>query len=66
MRLIWTSNGAYRRVAYDTEAGLESAIVEVQRELFGAGRIYLDIKKKIGAKGGLRNIPDGYMLDLGG
>jgi hypothetical protein len=28
--------------------------------------IYLDIKKKIGAKGGLRNIPDGYLLDLSG
>src|SRR5436190_14604770 len=27
-------------------------------------RMYLDVKKKIGIKGGLTNIPDGYLLDL--
>src|SRR5690349_12114957 len=26
--------------------------------------MYLDVKKKIGVKGGLTNIPDGYLLDL--
>jgi hypothetical protein len=28
-------------------------------QLFGSNRIYLSVKKKIGAKGGLRNISDG-------
>jgi hypothetical protein len=32
--------------------------------LFGKSRIYLDVKKLIGAKGGTRNIPDGYLIDL--
>ncbi|HTU46843.1 MAG TPA: hypothetical protein VMF91_17385, partial [Bryobacteraceae bacterium] len=64
--MIWSKNGAYRRVPYDSEADLEKSIREVEGELFGANRIYLDIKKKIGAKGKLRNIPDGYLIDLSG
>ena len=37
----------------ESEADLEVAILEVQRELFGIDRIYLPVKKKIG-----KNIPD--------
>jgi hypothetical protein len=66
MSIIWTQNGSLRRVEYTSEADLETAILTVQTELFGLNRIYLDIKKKIGIKGGLRNIPDGYLLDLTG
>lgn len=66
MSLIWTKDGAYHRVEYESESDLEAAILQVQTELFGPDRIYLDVKKKIGAKGGLRNIPDGYLIDLGG
>lgn len=66
MSLIWTKSGAFRRVEYESEADLESAIRQVRAELFGSDRIYLDIKKKIGTKGGLRNVPDGYLLDLTG
>lgn len=66
MNLIWTGGGSYRGVEYSGEADLEAAILKVQTELFGSNRIYLNVKKKIGAKGGLRNIPDGYLLDLGG
>src|SRR5712692_105162 len=66
MSVIWTRDGSYRRVEYEDEADLEAAIVEVQSELFGPNRIYLDVKKKIGAEGGLRNIPDGYLVDLSG
>lgn len=62
--VIWTPFGAYRRVEYQSESDLEQAIVQVQAKLFGSHRIYLDIKKKIGAKGGQRNIPDGYLIDL--
>lgn len=66
MSIIWTSSGPYCRVGYESEADLESAIANVQRELFGASRIYLDVKKKIGGKGGVCNIPDGYLIDLSG
>jgi hypothetical protein len=66
MGVIWTKNGSFSRVEYDTEADLEAAILRVQAELFGPNRIYLDVKRKIGAKGNLRNIPDGYLLDLSG
>jgi hypothetical protein len=64
MSLIWTKNGPYRRVDFGSEADLEASILEVRKDLFGDDRFYLNIKKKIGAKGGLRNIPDGYLLDL--
>jgi hypothetical protein len=64
--LIWTINGPYRRAGYADEADLEAAIIEVQRDLFGANRIYLDVKKKIGTKGVMQNIPDGYLIDLNG
>lgn len=66
MELIWTNTSAFRRVDYESEADLESAILEVQNELFGSRRVYLDVKKKIGAKGRVRNIPDGYLIDLSG
>jgi hypothetical protein len=63
---IWTSEGLFRAAPYKTEAELEAAIIKVQRELFGPDRIYLDLKKKIGGKGGPKNIPDGYLIDLSG
>jgi hypothetical protein len=66
MSVLWTKAGPYQRVEYADEADLESAILEVETALFGKNRIYLDVKKKIGAKGGQRNIPDGYLLDLSG
>ncbi len=66
MSLIWTKNGSFRHVEYEDEADLEAGIAEVQEELFGPSRIYLDAKKKIGSKGGLRNIPDGYLIDMSG
>jgi hypothetical protein len=66
MPVIWTANSRYRQVPYENEADLESAIIQVQDWLFGEDRYYLDIKKKIGAKGSIQNIPDGYLLDLSG
>lgn len=66
MTLLWTPEGTYERVDYESEAEIERAIQEVKEQLFGADRIYLEVKKKIGPKGGKRNIPDGYLLDLTG
>ena len=64
MEVILTDNGVFHRSQFESEAALEKAIIEIQAELFGKNRMYLDVKKKIGVKGGLRNIPDGYLLDL--
>ncbi|MEQ8819421.1 MAG: hypothetical protein RLY93_04200 [Sumerlaeia bacterium] len=63
--MIWTeSGGHYLPWAYDKEVELESAITQVAPQLFGRARIYLEVKKLIGAKGKTRNIPDGYLLDF--
>lgn len=64
MSVIWTEGGLFKRVDYKGESDLEAAIIEVQEALFGSERIYLDVKKKIGAKGKKGNIPDGYLIDL--
>src|SRR3954462_14108598 len=66
MPVIWNDNAQYRLVEYENEADLESAIIQVQSSLFGHDRYYLDIKKKIGTKGHIQNIPDGYLIDLNG
>ncbi len=66
MSILFDGNTTYYRKSYDTEADLESAILKVQTALFGSHRIYLDVKKKIGTKTGLQNIPDGYLIDLSG
>lgn len=66
MSVIWTPNGAYSLVSYDSESDLEDAILAVQSELFGSNRVYLDIKKKIGNRANKQNIPDGYLIDLNG
>jgi len=65
-RVIWTKESLYQGVEYESEADLESAIREVQRDLFGKNRIYIDVKRKIGTKGNKQNIPDGYLIDLSG
>src|SRR2546421_1754967 len=66
MEVILTDNGVFHRSQFESEAALEKAIFEIQAELFGKNRMYLDVKKKIGIKGSLTNIPDGYLLDLSG
>lgn len=62
--MLWTPNKIYENEPFELEDDLESAILEVQTDLFGDERIYLDIKKKIGLKGKTKNIPDGYLIDL--
>ena len=66
MTRLWTPETTYSALNYQSEQELESAIQRVKGQLFGPDRIYLNVKKKIGAKGGQRNIPDGYLLDLSG
>ena len=52
MCVIWTERGFFHKANYFSEA----AILQVQRELFGIYRIYLPVKRRIGAKEGVRNI----------
>lgn len=62
--MLWSPTKQYRPAPYDLEADVECAILQVKDALFGGSRVYLDVKKKIGAKGHKQNIPDGYLIDL--
>lgn len=62
--MLWTKDSKFQPYPFTREADLERVILEVEADLFGPKRIYLDIKKKIGAKGRTNNIPDGYLIDL--
>jgi hypothetical protein len=62
--MLWTPQDKYLEEPFETEAELESAIKTVRSALFGPNRIYLDVKKLIGAKGGTKNVPDAYLVDL--
>src|SRR5215212_346959 len=62
--MLWTLSTIYREEPFELERDLEEAILQVAHALFGDNRIYLDAKRKIGARGRIRNIPDGYLLDL--
>lgn len=64
--VVWINGDAYLLAEYANEGDFEKAILEVESELFGPNRIYLDVKKRMGVKGGQRNIPDGYLIDLSG
>ena len=66
MDVIWTEQEIYSRIDFETEADFESAIRLVRKELFGANRVYLEVKRRIGTRGGIQNVPDGYLLDLNG
>lgn len=64
--LLASDGSRYARAEYRSEAHLEETIESLERELFGANRVYLPVKRRIGAKGKKANIPDGYVLDLNG
>ena len=62
--MLWSKNKIYFLEEFENEADLELAINEVSLPLFGESRIYLDLKKIIGKKDKIRNIPDGYLIDI--
>jgi hypothetical protein len=62
--MFWTPEKNYLNDPFEAESQLEAAITEVSATLFGANRIYLDVKKLVGGKGKTKNIPDGYLIDL--
>jgi hypothetical protein len=62
--MLLGKDNTYFEDPFESESELEDAILEISQTLFGESRVYLPIKKKIGAKGKTRNIPDGYLIDL--
>lgn len=62
--MIWTTGTKFHLWPFDKETDLEAAIAEVKAELFGSNRAYLDVKRLIGERGRVRNVPDGYLLDF--
>ena len=62
--MLWTPEKQFQEEGFELESDLEDAILQVAPILFGDNRIYLDAKRRIGARGRTRNIPDGYLLDL--
>jgi hypothetical protein len=62
--MLWTTTQQFQPWPFDKEIDLESAISQIQNELFGSSRIYLAIKKLIGQSSKTQNIPDGYLLDF--
>jgi len=62
--MLWTPTQQFHPWPFDKEAELEAVIAEVKAALFGESRLYLDVKKLIGERGKVQNIPDGYLLDL--
>lgn len=62
--MIYDGKNKFSEWKFPKEKDLEEAIQRVRSELFGSSRIYLEVKKLIGKKGGQMNIPDAYVLDL--
>jgi hypothetical protein len=62
--MLWTSIDQYHPWPFDRESELESAILTTAKDLFGLSRHYLNVKKLVGQKGKIQNIPDGYLIDL--
>ena len=62
--MLWTPKDTYREEPFELEADLEDAIRTVSADLFGPNRFYVDVKKKIGRKSKIINVPDAYLIDL--
>jgi len=62
--MLWNKEETYKAIPYKKENELEKVVQIVKEQLFGRDRIYLEIKRKIGAKGKTNNLPDGYLVDL--
>lgn len=62
--MLWSKTQSFKDESFHTETEIEEAICEAAGALFGPSRIYLDVKKRVGAKSKTQNVPDGYLLDL--
>jgi hypothetical protein len=64
MSHLVTPFGTFNLIQYDTEQEFERAIVAHVNDIFGERRIYLDCKRRIGAKDGKQSVPDAYLIDV--
>jgi hypothetical protein len=64
MSQLITPYGKFTLLQFDTEQEFERAIVSHIPDIFGQRRIYLDCKRRIGAKDGKQSVPDAYLIDL--
>jgi hypothetical protein len=62
--MLWNKNNSYKELPFNNEAELEDAVLFVKEALFGNNRIYINDKRKIGKQRGVKNLPDGYLIDL--
>jgi hypothetical protein len=64
MSQLVTPYGTFNLIQFDTEQDFERAIVAHVNDIFGERRIYLDCKRRIGAKDGKQSVPDAYLIDV--
>lgn len=64
MSQLVTPYGTFNLIQYETEQEFERAIVAHVNDIFGERRIYLDCKRRIGAKDGKQSVPDAYLIDV--
>jgi hypothetical protein len=64
MEKLLVNNKLYSLYRFENEAEFERVIVKNVKDLFGPRRLYLDTKRRIGAKGKKNSVPDGYLFDF--
>lgn len=64
MSQLVTPYGTFNLIQYETEQEFERAVVAHVNDIFGERRIYLDCKRRIGAKDGKQSVPDAYLIDV--
>jgi len=64
MEKLLLNNKLYSLYRFENEAEFERVIVKNVADIFGPKRLYLDTKRRIGAKGKKNSIPDGYLFDF--
>jgi hypothetical protein len=64
MSQLVTPYGTFNLVKYKKEQDFERAVVTHVTDIFGERRIYLDCKRRIGAKNGKQSVPDAYLIDV--
>jgi hypothetical protein len=61
MSQLVTPYGTFKLIQYETEHDFERAVVSHVRDIFGERRIYLDCKRRIGAKEGKQSLRERSM-----
>src|SRR5215471_4769271 len=64
MSQLVTPYGTFNLVKYKKDQEFERAVVKHVNDIFGERRIYLDCKRRIGAKDGKQSVPDAYLIDV--